>query len=326
MAPSLPADAPSILALAKNGDVSSLVCFAVDCVQPLLQHSRDDDSLIVAAFGDAEHLCMMREHLDPRACAAAVGSMMFLLAYSVDKLSWHRLLLSGTADATSVGFLIACLPASCAAAAVGDLLGPGQPLSELAVHVCTVLMAPTMSLTLAQRIITLATVQLHCALSTGSSCRVLMSARLAICIPLDLHGEVVVSELLWSFFASFVDGCSRWQLSDGPSSAFTGAVSTYADIDGAHAAATSAIASKCFGKSFEGQFTCIPSQCSASHVLRVAEVLAQHPDLGLAYDLFCSVIFDAGRIRTYSTALSASISVAAKIFFQLLAADLKRGA
>jgi hypothetical protein len=164
----------------------------------------------------------------------------------------NRLLLSGTAGAASVGFLIVCLPASCAAAAFDDLLGPEQPLSELADHVFTVLMAPTMSLILTQRVITVAAVQLHCALSTGSGCRVLMSARLATCIPLDLHCEVVVSELLWSFFASFVDGCSRWQLSDGPSSAFTGAVRTHADVDSAPAAATNAIASKCFGKTFEG--------------------------------------------------------------------------
>jgi hypothetical protein len=68
-----------------------------------------------------------------------------------------------------------CLPASCAAAAFDDLLGPEQPLSELADHVFTVLMAPTMSLILTQRVITLAAVQLHCALSTGSGCRVLMS-------------------------------------------------------------------------------------------------------------------------------------------------------
>jgi hypothetical protein len=62
-------------------------------------------------------------------------------------------------------------------------------------------------------------------------------------------------------------------------------------------------------------------QFNALHVLRVSRALAQHPDLGLAYDLFCSVIFDAGRIRMYSTALSASLSAAAKIFSQLLAAD-----
>jgi hypothetical protein len=159
LAASLPANVTSLLDLAKNGDVSPLVCFAVDCVQPLLQHSRDDDSLIAAAFGDSEQLCMMREHLDPRSATAAVGSMMFQLAFSVDPSSWHRLLLSETADATSIGFLIASLPATCAAAAVGLLLTPAQPLSELAIHVCSVMMATTLSLMLAQRIITMATVQ-----------------------------------------------------------------------------------------------------------------------------------------------------------------------
>jgi hypothetical protein len=313
MAPSLPFNMPSILALAHSGDVSSLVCFAVDCVQPLLQHSRDDDSLIAAAFGHSEQLCMMREHLDPRTCNAAVGTMLFLLAHSVDTSCWHRLLSSDTADAASIGFLIASLPASCAAAAVGDLLSPGQPPSELAVHVCTVLMAASMSLVLAQRIITLATVQLHCALSCCSSRAVLTSTRLLTCIPLDLHREVTVSELLWSFFSSFVDGCSRWQLSDTPASTSTGTAISHTD------------ASESFGEASDGQFRCTPSRCSASYASHVSVVLATHPDLGLAYDLFCSVIFDAGKIRKYSASLFANISVAAKIFFQLLAADLKPG-
>jgi hypothetical protein len=326
MSPSLPCNMPSILDLAKNGDVSSLVCFAVDCVQPLLQHSRDDDSLIAAAFGHAEHLCMMREHLDPRTCTAAVGSMMFFLAYSVDKLSWHRLLLSEAVDTTSIGFLIASLPASCAAVAVGDLLSPGQPLNELAVHVCTVLMAPTMSMVLAQRIITLATVQLHCAISTNSSQGVLMSTRLITCIPLDLHCEVAISELFWSFFSSFVDGCSRWQLPDSPTSTFCGTMSSRADIDDALAFGSRAITSKRFGEALGIQFHCTPSHCNASHASHVSAVLALHPDLGLAYDLFCSVIIDAGKIRKYSVSLFASISVVAKMLFQLLAADLKPGA
>jgi hypothetical protein len=55
----------------------------------------------------------------------------------------------------------------------------------------------------------------------------------------------------------------------------------------------------------------------------VSQALALLPDLGLAYDLFCSVIFNARKIRMYSTALFASISDAAKIFFQLFAAELK---
>jgi len=325
MSASLPINMHSMLAQAKGGDVSSLVCFAVDCVQPLLQHSRDDDSLIAAAFGDAEPLCMMREHLDPRTCTAAVGCMMFLLAFSADRLSWRRLLLSETADATSVGFLIASLPVTCAATAVGDLLAPEQPLSELAVHVCTVLMAPTLSLILAQRIITLATVQLHCAIATDNSWGVLMSTRLVTCIPLHLHGELPVSELLWSFFASFVDGCSQWQLQNSATSSSSAMARADHDVDNARNLASQAISSKCFGVASEGQFHCTPSQTAVSAVSHISTVLAQHANLGLAYDMFCSLVFDGRKIRKHSTALSASISATANIFFQLLAAELKLG-
>ena len=324
MAASLPINIHSMLAQAKGGDVSSLVCFAVDCVQPLLQHSRDDDTLIAAAFGDTEQLCMMREHLDPRTCTAAVGCMMFLLAFSADRLCWRRLLLSETADATSVGFLIASLPVTCAATAVSDLLRPDQPLSELAVHVCTVLMAPTLSLILAQRIITLATVQLHCAISTGNSWGVQMSTRLVTCIPLDLHHEVPVSELLWSFFASFVDGCSRWQLRNSPASTSNTISRADDDIDDALNLGSQAIAFG-FGVASEGQFHCTPSQTTVSTASHISAVLAQNADLGLAYDLFCSLVFDGRKIRKYSAALFASISAAAKICFQLLAADLRLG-
>ena len=263
----------------------------------------------------------MREHLDPRTCTAAAGCMMFHLAFSVDKLSWHRLLLSETADATSVGFLIASLPVTCASAAVGDLLRPGQPLSESVIHVCTVMMATTLSLILAQRVITLATVQLLCATSTRNSWAVLMSSRLVTCVPLDLHHETQVSELLWSFFSSFVDGCSCWPLPDSPPSPCSGAQS---NVDHALHHAPLAIASKGFGEVSEGQFHCTPSQCNACSTAHISAVLAQHPDIGLAYDRFCSLVIDPAKVHKYSASLFASISVAAKTFFQLLASELKQ--
>jgi hypothetical protein len=107
--------------------------------------------------------------------------------------------------------------------------------------------------------------------------------------PLIFIVKPLVSELLWSFFASFVDGCSRRQFSDGPSSAFTGTVSTHADVDSAPAAATSAIASKCFGTAFEGQFDCIPSQCIASHVLRDVSPKLSRSTPTLALPTICFV-------------------------------------
>jgi hypothetical protein len=153
-----------------------------------------------------------------------------------------------------------------------------------------------------------------------------MSARLVSCIPPDLHGEIAVSELLWSFFSSFIDGCSRWPLPDASTAVFAASASTHLDNDDAFAVAPRAIASQRFGQASEGQFHCTPSCCNASLAAHVSAVLAHHPDLGLAYDLFCSVIFDAGKIRKYSDPLFASISVAAKIFFQLLAAEPKSAA
>jgi hypothetical protein len=301
-----------------DADVSALVCFAVDCVQPLLQHSRDDDSLIAAAFGDAEKLCMMREHLDPRTCTAAVGSTMFALAYAADRLSWHRLLLNGFADATSVGFLIASLPITCASTAVSDLLRPGQPPSELVVHVCAALMSSTRSIALAQRIIILATVQLHCAISTGSSWGALMSTRLVTCIPSDLHREAAVSELLWSFFSSLVDGCSRWSLPGAPPRNSTS--SCHRDAHQALNISSDAFAPKSFGVASEGQFHCAPSQSGVSTVSLVAAALALHPNLGLAYDMFSSIVLDGGQLPKCSSALFSSLSGAAKAFLQFLGA------
>jgi hypothetical protein len=148
-----------------------------------------------------------------------------------------------------------------------------------------------------------------------------MCTRLVSCIPLDLHSDVQISELLWSFFSSFVDGCSRWQLPSSPPSPRSGA----AQGDDGDDDATTATAFTSFGRVTEGQFHCTPSQCNASTVSHVAAVLAHHPNLALAYDLFCSLVVDAAKIRKYSASLFECISVTAKTFFQLLGCDRKAG-
>jgi hypothetical protein len=151
-----------------------------------------------------------------------------------------------------------------------------------------------------------------------------MSTRLVTCVPLDLHTEVAVSELLWSFFASFVDGCSQWKLPNSSSSVSNETLSAGFDIGSALTVEPRSISSAFFGEVSQGQFQCTPPCCKTCSASHVSAVLAQQPNLGLAYDMFCSAVIETGKIRKYSASLYASISIAAKIFFHLLAAEQKQ--